>query len=136
MAVPHLVRLWVEESDHKITIPLVALTGACIALLCDMIAQALVSIWYYQSTVLPRFWGSICNLLSAKKILDKENYISLNKVTVGYGSCPVLTDVSFILNPGELICLLGANGKEIYFAENHYGNIMSISGEILLKERV
>jgi iron complex transport system permease protein len=39
MAVPHLVRLWVEESDHKITIPLVALTGACIALLCDMIAQ-------------------------------------------------------------------------------------------------
>ena len=40
MAVPHLVRLWVEESDHKITIPLVALTGACIALLCDMVAQA------------------------------------------------------------------------------------------------
>ena len=39
MAVPHLVRLWVEESDHKITIPLVALTGACIALLCEMIAQ-------------------------------------------------------------------------------------------------
>ena len=40
MAVPHLVRLWVEESNHKITIPLVALIGACIALLCDMIAQA------------------------------------------------------------------------------------------------
>jgi len=40
LAVPHMVRLWVEESDHKITIPLVALTGACIALLCDMIAQA------------------------------------------------------------------------------------------------
>ena len=39
MAVPHLVRLGAEESDHKITIPLVALTGACIALLCDMIAQ-------------------------------------------------------------------------------------------------
>lgn len=40
MAIPHLVRLWVEESDHKITIPLVALTGACVALICDMIAQA------------------------------------------------------------------------------------------------
>ncbi len=39
MAVPHLVRLWVDESDHKITIPLVALTGACVALLCDVIAQ-------------------------------------------------------------------------------------------------
>lgn len=39
MAVPHLVRLWIEESDHKITIPLTALMGAVIALLCDMIAQ-------------------------------------------------------------------------------------------------
>ena len=39
MAVPHLVRLWVDESDHKITIPLVALTGASVALLCDVIAQ-------------------------------------------------------------------------------------------------
>ena len=39
MAVPHLVRLWVEETDHRITIPLVAITGACIALICDMIAQ-------------------------------------------------------------------------------------------------
>ncbi len=39
MAVPHLVRLWVEETDHRITIPLVAITGACIALVCDIIAQ-------------------------------------------------------------------------------------------------
>lgn len=40
MAVPHLVRLGVAESDHKITIPLVALTGACVALVCDLLAQA------------------------------------------------------------------------------------------------
>jgi len=40
MAVPHLVRLWIEQSDHKITIPLTALMGAVIALICDMIAQA------------------------------------------------------------------------------------------------
>jgi iron complex transport system permease protein len=40
MAVPHLVRLGVPDSDHKITIPLVALTGACVALACDLLAQA------------------------------------------------------------------------------------------------
>ena len=39
MAVPHLVRIVVEESDHRITIPLVALTGACVALFCDILAQ-------------------------------------------------------------------------------------------------
>jgi len=69
--------------------------------------------------------------------LDKENYISLNKVTVGYGSCPVLTDVSFTLNPGELICLLGANGKgKSTLLKTIMGILPSISGEILLKGKV
>ena len=69
--------------------------------------------------------------------MDKENYISLNKVTVGYGSCPVLTDVSFTLNPGELICLLGANGKgKSTLLKTIMGILPSISGEILLKGKV
>ena len=69
--------------------------------------------------------------------MDKENYISLKQVTVGYGSCPVLKDVSFTLNSGELVCLLGANGKgKSTLLKTIMGILPSISGEILLKGKV
>ena len=66
--------------------------------------------------------------------MDKKNYITLKQVTVGYGSCPILKDVSFTLNSGELICLLGANGKgKSTLLKTIMGILPSISGEILLK---
>ncbi|MEQ9168022.1 MAG: iron chelate uptake ABC transporter family permease subunit, partial [Fulvivirga sp.] len=39
LAVPHLTRLLFNTSDHKILIPAVAMTGAIIMLVCDMVAQ-------------------------------------------------------------------------------------------------
>jgi len=36
--------------------------------------------------------------------------LTLDHVTGGYGSKTVVDDVSFTLNPGEVVCLLGANG--------------------------
>lgn len=58
-------------------------------------------------------------------------------MTVGYGSCPVLKDVSFTLNSSELICLLGANGKgKSTLLKTIMGILPSISGEILLKGKV
>ena len=39
IAVPHLTRNLLNTSDHKILIPTVCLTGATLALICDVIAQ-------------------------------------------------------------------------------------------------
>src|ERR1035437_3210814 len=36
--------------------------------------------------------------------------LTLEHVTGGYGSKTVVDDVSFTLHPGEVVCLLGANG--------------------------
>jgi iron complex transport system ATP-binding protein len=36
--------------------------------------------------------------------------LTLEHVTGGYGSRTVVDDVSFTLHPGEVVCLLGANG--------------------------
>jgi ABC-type cobalamin/Fe3+-siderophores transport system ATPase subunit len=36
--------------------------------------------------------------------------LTLQHVTGGYGSRTVVDDVSFTLHPGEVVCLLGANG--------------------------
>ena len=39
LAVPHLTRLFINTSDHRILLPAVALVGAILMLLCDLIAQ-------------------------------------------------------------------------------------------------
>jgi iron complex transport system permease protein len=39
LAVPHLTRLLFNTSNHKILIPSVAMTGAIVMLICDMVAQ-------------------------------------------------------------------------------------------------
>lgn len=39
LAVPHLVRLLIPTSDHKILLPAVMLGGAALLLLCDILAQ-------------------------------------------------------------------------------------------------
>ncbi len=37
--------------------------------------------------------------------------LDLDEVTVGYKGVPVLNDVSFSLNAGEVLCILGPNGS-------------------------
>ncbi len=39
LAVPHLVRLVIPTTNHKVLIPAVCLGGACLLLLCDLLAQ-------------------------------------------------------------------------------------------------
>jgi iron complex transport system permease protein len=39
LAVPHLCRMIFTTSDHRILMPAVALTGAALALLCNLIAR-------------------------------------------------------------------------------------------------
>jgi len=39
LAVPHLVRIFLGTSDHKILIPTIICVGAAIMLICDLIAQ-------------------------------------------------------------------------------------------------
>ncbi|MDC7999056.1 FecCD family ABC transporter permease [Gilvibacter sediminis] len=39
LAVPHLTRLFLNTSDHRVLVPAVALTGGILMLICDVIAQ-------------------------------------------------------------------------------------------------
>jgi len=66
--------------------------------------------------------------------LGKEKYITLKEVSVGYDGQSVLKDISFELYSGELICLLGANGKgKSTLLKTLMGILPDLSGEILLK---
>ena len=38
--------------------------------------------------------------------------LQLNKVTAGYTKVPVITDITFDVNPGEICGLIGLNGAE------------------------
>uniref|UniRef100_UPI003F4A005F iron chelate uptake ABC transporter family permease subunit n=1 Tax=Gilvibacter sp. TaxID=2729997 RepID=UPI003F4A005F len=39
LAVPHLTRLFLNTSDHRVLVPAVALTGGILMMICDVIAQ-------------------------------------------------------------------------------------------------
>ena len=66
--------------------------------------------------------------------MGKEKYITLKEVSVGYDGQSVLKDISFELYSGELICLLGANGKgKSTLLKTLMGILPDLSGEILLK---
>lgn len=39
MAVPHLAKFMIRTSDHRLLMPLVALCGACLMMVCDIISQ-------------------------------------------------------------------------------------------------
>lgn len=66
--------------------------------------------------------------------MHKDLYISVEGVSVGYDAQAVLKDVSFNLYSGELICLLGANGKgKSTLLKTLMGILPIVSGEIQLK---
>ena len=39
-----------------------------------------------------------------------ESLLSVSHLSVGYGACPAAADVSFTLNKGEILCLVGESG--------------------------
>lgn len=39
MAVPHLAKFMIRTSDHRLLMPLVAFSGACLMMICDIISQ-------------------------------------------------------------------------------------------------
>src|ERR1700688_190758 len=43
-------------------------------------------------------------------VLRRWAMLSLRDVSVGYGSIEALTNVSLDVAPGEIVCLIGANG--------------------------
>ena len=42
LAMPHITRMIFQNSDHRVLIPATILTGACVMLLCDLIAKIFV----------------------------------------------------------------------------------------------
>lgn len=68
--------------------------------------------------------------------MDKACHIELKDVTVGYDSKEVLKNVSFTLNSGELICLLGGNGKgKSTLLKSIMGIIPLLDGEMSILQK-
>lgn len=71
LAVPHLTRLLVDTSDHKVMVPAVALAGMIVMLVCDVVAQL-----PYSEHVLPI--NAITSLIGAPVVI----WIILRKRTI------------------------------------------------------
>ncbi|MEJ6348648.1 ABC transporter ATP-binding protein [Holzapfeliella sp. He02] len=62
--------------------------------------------------------------------------LKLNQVTGGYARVPVIKDVSFEINPGEVVGLIGLNGAGKSTAIKHILGILNpISGQITLNNQ-
>lgn len=71
LAVPHMTKLVFKTSNHKILIPAVTLMGACILLICDMIAQLPTSEFTLPINAITSLFGApivIWLLIRKKKI--------------------------------------------------------------------
>ena len=65
--------------------------------------------------------------------MDKLPNIKVKGLSVGYNKKPVLKEISFDLFAGELICLLGANGKgKSTLLKTIMGILPSIAGSVFL----
>jgi branched-chain amino acid transport system ATP-binding protein len=61
--------------------------------------------------------------------------LRIDHLTVGYGGAPVLSDISFALQPGEIVALLGANGAgKTTLLRSLVGLVAVTSGAILLDD--
>ena len=69
---------------------------------------------------------------------SQDAILSCLKLTAGYGAAPVLEEVSFLVRPGEMVALLGANGAGKSTAMRAVtGLLRPVSGSIVLdNERV
>src|SRR3954453_21209131 len=57
---------------------------------------------------------------------DRTPTMSARQISAGYVGQPVITDISFDLFPGELVCLLGPNGA------GKTSTLLSLAGELPL----
>ena len=59
--------------------------------------------------------------------------LTLKHVTCGYGTTPILKDISLTLRQGEIVCILGPNGigKTTVF-RSVLGFLKLLDGEVLL----
>jgi iron complex transport system permease protein len=75
LAVPHIARLWLGTSNHKLLIPAVMLAGSCIALLCNMMTVVPVI-----NLVLPL--NAVTPVIGAPVII----YVVVNRKNIQYFS--------------------------------------------------
>ncbi|MDR2233589.1 MAG: iron ABC transporter permease [Tannerella sp.] len=73
LSVPHIARLLLGTSNHQLLVPVTMLTGACIALLCNML-----TVFPSTNTVLPL--NAITPLLGAPVII----YVIVNRHNIQY----------------------------------------------------
>ncbi|QKJ20172.1 ABC transporter ATP-binding protein [Microbacterium hominis] len=71
--------------------------------------------------------------MSARPATATGAALAFTAVTVGYGGAPVLHEVDFALEPGEIVALLGANGAgKTTLLRTLAGLVPAASGSILL----
>ena len=73
LAVPHISRLMLGSSNHKILVPITMLTGSCIALLCNLLMVVPGS-----NTILPL--NAVTPMLGAPVII----YVIVNRKNIQY----------------------------------------------------
>lgn len=73
LAVPHIARLLLGTSNHKLLLPVTLLCGGCVALLCN-----LLTVWPGSHTILPL--NAVTPLLGAPVIL----YVIVNRKNIHY----------------------------------------------------
>ena len=62
--------------------------------------------------------------------------LKVKKITINYGECAVVQDVSFALDSGKIIALLGANGAgKTTLLKSLNASLPIAKGEILLDEK-
>ena len=66
---------------------------------------------------------------------SKDAILSCLKLSAGYGAAPVLEEVSFLVRPGEMVALLGANGAGKSTAMRAVtGLLRPVTGSIVLND--
>ena len=73
LAVPHIARLMLGSSNHKMLVPVTMLTGSCVALLCNMLMVVPGS-----NTILPL--NAVTPMLGAPVII----YVIVNRKNIQY----------------------------------------------------
>lgn len=73
LAVPHIARLWLGTSNHKLLIPITMLVGSCIALLCNM-----MTVVPYINLILPL--NAVTPIIGAPVII----YVIVNRKNIQY----------------------------------------------------
>ena len=109
LVVPHLARM-VVGPNYKVLLPAAAIMGGCFLLLVDDVARTAGCIGNSGRHSHGAHRRTILSLPADAGAQEPGMNLTLEHVTGGYGSRTVLHDVSFSLQPGEVVCLLGANG--------------------------